>query len=211
MDVVGCATFHHNTLGQEYQLHKVKIGNQPRGFDMIGNATNATNLTSEFVALFATHNWGVYKYIRTLVPDPDAAQEIFQETSVTLWEKYGEFQSGGNFFAWACRVAYFKALQSHQARRRDRMQFDDSLLQAIAEERAGMEDVLQAQQIALPHCIQKLPPGDRELIEQRYGNSKTVPEIAKLTGRSINTLYKVFERIRRALMKCIEKTVTQEL
>ena len=53
--------------------------------------------TSEFVALFAAHDRGIYKHILTLLVDPATTQEVFQETSVTLWQKFDEFQPGSSF------------------------------------------------------------------------------------------------------------------
>jgi RNA polymerase sigma-70 factor (ECF subfamily) len=174
------------------------------------NAVNTADPTSGFVSLFALHNWGIYKYIRTLVPDSDSAQEIFQETSVLLWQKYDEFEPGSNFFAWACRIAYFAVLSNRRDRGRDRLQFDDLLLETIAEERVEMESSLQAQQRALPDCMRRLPPKDYELIERHYGGATSVREIARQSGRSVNTLYKALERIRRTLMLCIEKKMSRE-
>lgn len=159
----------------------------------------------EFVSLFATHDRGIYKYILTLIVDPDEAQEVFQEASVTLWQKFGEFQPGSNFFAWACRIAYFEVLKYRQTHRRDRLQFNDDLLETIAEERSASEELLQARRRALAGCLEKLAPRDRALIKDRYAGSLTVLEIARQSGRPVNTLYKALERIRRALMHCIEK------
>lgn len=163
--------------------------------------------TVEFVSLFAKHDRGIYKYILTLMVDPDTAQEVFQEASVTLWQKFGEFQPGSNFFAWACRVAYFEVLKYRQTHRRDRLQFNDDLLETIAEERSASEGLLQARRRALAACLGKLSPRDRTLIEHRYAGSSTVLEIAQQTGRPVNTLYKGLERIRRTLMHCIDKAL----
>ncbi len=161
----------------------------------------------EFVSLFARHDRGIYKYILTLVIDPNAAQEVFQEASVTLWQKFGDYQPGSNFFAWACRVAYFEVLKYRQSHRRDRLRFSDALLETIAEERSAGEELLQARRRALAGCLEKLPPRDRSLIEHRYAGSQTVLEIARQSGRPVNTLYKALERIRRVLMHCIERHV----
>jgi RNA polymerase sigma-70 factor (ECF subfamily) len=70
--------------------------------------------------------------------------------------------------------------------------------------------MLQARRLVLPGCMRKLPPSDRELIEQRYLDSNTVVEIARQSGRSANTLYKALERIRHALLKCIEETLSKK-
>jgi len=167
----------------------------------------SADCTVEFVSLFAKHDRGIYKYILTLMVDPDATQEVFQEVSVTLWQKFEEFQPGSNFFAWACRVAYFEVLKHRQSHRRDRLQFNDELLETIADERSGCEELLQLRRRALTGCLQKLPQRDRTLVEQRYAGSQTVLDIARQTGRQANTLYKALERIRRALMHCIDKTL----
>ncbi|NLF08872.1 MAG: sigma-70 family RNA polymerase sigma factor [Pirellulaceae bacterium] len=163
--------------------------------------------TSEFVALFAAHDRGIYKYILTLLIDPNITQEVFQETSLTMWRKFDEFEPGSNFHAWACRVAYFEVLKHRQTQRRDRLRFNDDLLFALAEERAAGEDLLQARRSALPDCMSKLPPADRDLIVSRYASEETIIDIARRTGRSVHTLYKSLERIRRSLMECIEEFV----
>ncbi len=169
----------------------------------------AQDRTSEFVALFAAHDRGIYKYILTLLADPDTTQEVFQETSVTLWRKFDAFQPGSSFYAWACRVAYFEVLKYRQTVRRDRLRFNDDLLHTLAEERSAGEDDLKVQQLMLPECMKKLPPPDRELIDQRYANEETILELARRTGRQANTLYKALERIRRTLLKCIEEAMAR--
>jgi len=174
-----------------------------------GAHVEKSDRTGAFVSLFAAHDRGIYKYIMTLLADPNSTQEVFQETSVTLWQKFDGFQPGGNFFAWACRVAYFEVLKFRQTARRDRLRFSDDLLETLAEERSASEEILQPRRAALPDCVDKLPPGDRELVDQRYGSEESILDIARRTGRSVNTLYKTLERIRRTLMKCIEEAVSR--
>jgi RNA polymerase sigma-70 factor (ECF subfamily) len=161
--------------------------------------------TSEFMALFSAHDRGIYKYILTLMPHPNDTQEVFQETSVTLWQKFEEYEPGSNFYAWACRVAYFEVLRFRQSHRRDRLRFSDALVDTLVQERSTSEELLQRRRSAVPGCMKKLPDADRELVEFRYGSEETVLQIAHRTGRQSNTLYKALERIRRTLMKCIEE------
>jgi RNA polymerase sigma-70 factor, ECF subfamily len=170
---------------------------------------DAPDRTTQFVSLFTAHDRGIYKYVLTLLAEPGNAQEVFQETSVTLWQKFDEYQPGTNFFAWACRVAYFEVLRFRQTHRRGRLRFGDHLLDTLAAERAAGEELLQERRSALPDCMQKLPESDRELIEVRYAGEETVLEIARRTGRQPNTLYKAMERIRRTLMKCIEEAMAE--
>ena len=165
--------------------------------------------TSEFLALFTAHDRGLRKYILTLLGDADSAQEVFQETSATLWQKFGEFEPGSNFFAWACRIAYFEVLEFRRSRRRQRLTFNEGLLETLSRDVPERDGVLQFRRTALPDCMERLPAADRELIEQRYAGGETVLAIAQRIGRPARTLYKALGRIRRTLMKCIDDTLTE--
>ena len=165
--------------------------------------------TSDFLSLFTAHDRGLRKYILTLLGDAESAQEVFQETSATLWQKFDEFQSGSNFFAWACRIAYFEVLDFRRRCRRQRLTFSEGLLETLSRDLSAREGVLQARRLALPDCMERLPVVDRELVEQRYAGGETVLEIAQRTGRPVHALYKALGRIRRALMKCIDDTVAE--
>jgi RNA polymerase sigma-70 factor (ECF subfamily) len=163
--------------------------------------------TSEFVALLAAHERGVFKYILRRLADTNAAQEVLQETSVTLWQKFDQFEKGSNFFAWARRVAHFEVMKFRQSRRRDRLRFSEGFLQGLSDEWLTSDRLLRARRTALPDCVVKLPPADRELLEQRYAGNETILEIARRMGLPANTLYKTLERIRRRLKIYIERTV----
>ena len=65
----------------------------------------------EFVRLYTANSRRVYAYILTLLPNRTDAEDVFQDVGTLLWEKFGEFTPGSQFGAWACRIAYFKALK----------------------------------------------------------------------------------------------------
>ena len=69
----------------------------------------------EFVRLYTASSRRIYTYILTLLPNRTDAEDVFQDVSALLWEKFHEFTPGTQFGAWACRIAYFKALK-HRSR-----------------------------------------------------------------------------------------------
>ena len=81
----------------------------------------------EFARLFSRHARRIYAFIMTLVFSHHDAEEVFQNTSVVLWNKFGEFRPGSNFFAWASRIAYFEVLNLMKQQRRGPMLSDESL------------------------------------------------------------------------------------
>jgi RNA polymerase sigma-70 factor (ECF subfamily) len=55
----------------------------------------------------------------------------------------------------------------------------------------------------LGHCLQKLPPRDRDLLLVRYEPGSGVEEAARRSGRTLQTAYKALARLRKLLLDCV--------
>ena len=93
----------------------------------------------EFARLFSRNARRIYGFIMTLVFNHHDAEEVFQNTSVVLWNKFAEFQPGSNFFAWASRIAYYEVLSLMKQQRRWRT-FSDEALELLANEAIALSD-----------------------------------------------------------------------
>lgn len=162
----------------------------------------------EFVALWSAHARQVYSYIFSLVANCNDADDVFQEASITLMQKFGEFDPATSFSAWACRVAYFKSL-SHLKLRHPFEHLDEQLLDAIEEtaRRSSLEDDSRFE--ALGKCLSLLPPKDRQLVEMRYRKELTVEALAAKAGRNVSGVYKSLARIHDALLECIRRRLME--
>ena len=47
----------------------------------------------------------LFGYIHSLVRDLDDADDLFQQTTLILWNKFGDFDPARSFLSWACGVA----------------------------------------------------------------------------------------------------------
>ena len=152
----------------------------------------------------------LYAYVLTLIPDPQAAEEILQQTNVVIWEKSKEIAAVENFSAWASKIAYFQTLAYLKKVKRDRMHFDNELIGKIAtavnERRILLDDRVEA----LRGCLRKLSDKDRELIRRRYESGASLDGISEAVGRTRGAIKQALYRIRGALMQCIEQTLTPE-
>ena len=159
----------------------------------------------EFVRELVCHQNTLYAYILTLLPDHDLASDVLQETCIEAWQKAGEFTAGTNFLAWACRIAHFKVLACRRDLGRERLVFDQQLLEDIAVE--AQEQSLQGGDYprALDDCLDELPEQQRRLILERYGPGGSLKEIAESLGRSPASLAVSLHRVRRVLMECVER------
>lgn len=162
---------------------------------------------AEFVQLFTRHQRRLFLHILAQVPHPVDAEEILQETNVIAWSKFRQFQLGTNFLAWATQIATFEIMKYRSRRRRERLQFSEEFLNAVAAESLVQSEELELRRAALANCLQKLRPQDRELIQQRYAPGESGKALASTLGRPPNSVYQSLGRIRRSLLECIERQV----
>jgi RNA polymerase sigma-70 factor (ECF subfamily) len=163
---------------------------------------------AEFVALWSEHSRAVYAYIYALVFNSNDADDIFQETSLTLFEKFADFEPGTNFAAWAYRVAYLKVLQFLE-RRRLPEHVDEHFLAAIEEGARGASTLGEPRFAALRHCLAKLSAKDHRLIQLRYQRGATVKSVAEKFGRSAPVIYKSLARLHNMLLECIRRRLDE--
>jgi RNA polymerase sigma-70 factor, ECF subfamily len=166
--------------------------------------TNRAQRADEFARLFGRHAREIYAYILTLIPHWADAEDVFQETSSIIWEKFDQFTPGTNFRAWACQVAHYRAIWFRQRQKKLAVPFGDEFFRLVAAETISQQDLLEDRHLALAGCMQKLPARERELIERCYASGVTIKEVAISLGRTPDTTYKALKRIHRELFDCVE-------
>jgi DNA-directed RNA polymerase specialized sigma24 family protein len=82
---------------------------------------------AEFAEALRQHQNQLFGYIYSLVRDLDDADDLFQQTSLVLWDKFALFDASRSFIAWACGVARFEVSNFLRSRSRHRVYFSDEL------------------------------------------------------------------------------------
>src|SRR5260370_41688569 len=85
------------------------------------------------MALMTRHQRRIFAYIYTLVPDRYDAEDLLQETSVVICEKFDQFEEGTDFVAWACQIAYWRVRYARQKFARSKVLFHQELVDALAQ------------------------------------------------------------------------------
>jgi len=168
---------------------------------------NPSDHTSEFIRLFSMHTSSIYTYIRVLIPNRADAEDVFQDTSRTLWEKFDEYRPGpdGDFRAWALRIAQFKSLSYRRREHRKRKLFSDDAYTALDQAAWTAMESIDLRLEPLGDCYRKLGEDDRRLLTARYRVGSTVEMIAGEMGRSVHSIYRALRRIHGALFDCIHR------
>ena len=159
----------------------------------------------QFLRAFTTNEPALRAYIRRLVPSRTDADDVLQEVAIVLWEKFGEFREGGDFRAWACGIARFKAMSWLRDKRRDRLVLDEDVAGLVANDASKKEDQLAAQRSALETCFEKVPENERQLLTQAYQPATKIQDVAASSGRSVGGFYQWLHRMRLMLLDCIQR------
>lgn len=157
-----------------------------------------------------SHQKRIHGLILALVPNGTDAADILQETSVVMWRKFGEFQLGSDFGAWALRIARFQVMSYYNRQQRARARFSDETIDRLEAHLAQPEWDSPIQAEALEHCLGKLKQRELELIRQRYGANATVVQIAQSTGYTVHAIYKTLNRVHLVLFNCTRQRLKME-
>jgi RNA polymerase sigma-70 factor (ECF subfamily) len=156
-----------------------------------------------FITLLLANQSRVFRFLFTLVPRREDVEDLFQQTCLTLWQERAKFDpEEGAFASWACAIA-----QNHVRNFRRRESTRQALLSEevaellLATREAGGRFSEECHQ-ALQHCLNRLPPRQKALLEEGYREGP-LNRTAAVAGRSANALYKSLRRIRAILHDCM--------
>ena len=150
-------------------------------------------------------------YILALVRNRDDADDLFQTTSLVLWRKFDTFRADSNFFAWARRTAELTVCNFWKMKRSRFAPLSEAFLDTLAAtESSILDDAVDVYITTMRHCMDKLHQEERELLGFRYMDNLSAQQIAERMARSRQSVGKSLLRIRRELLRCIEKQIAQE-
>ena len=159
-----------------------------------------------FVELYSS-NYSRIKYtILSLVPNVNEADDIMQETSRVMWEKFDQFEVGTNFVAWAVTIARYQVM-SYRMKYNSRVSLSPDIIDMLVEESSNQMADEQQRIMALRNCLEKLEEKDLKLIKNRFEHNKTAKVLSKENGVAMNTIYRHESRILSLLFSCIRRTI----
>jgi RNA polymerase sigma-70 factor (ECF subfamily) len=170
---------------------------------MQNELNNEAESRKRLVALMTRHQRQIFSYIYALVPNRYDSEDLLQETSLVICEKFDDFQEGTDFVAWACQIAYWRIRCSRQKYARSKVVYNQTIVDAVAQTASTMTKELDNRYEALGNCLQKLQERDRELVLTRYESGNGVEEAARRSGRTLQTAYKALARLRKLLLDCV--------
>lgn len=168
---------------------------------------SAEQSDERFVALLVSNQPRVYRFLLTLVPCRSDAEDLLQQTSLTLWQSRAKFDPAlGEFASWACAIAHNHVRNFRRRESTRRTVLSEEVAQSLIATRAEHPTLMEEWQQSLAHCMERLTPHQRTVVHECYGGS-SIKSAAPDSGRTPNALYKILRHIRALLHDCIQKTV----
>ena len=141
-----------------------------------------------FRMLMRQYGRTIYWHIRRIVVGHEDAEDVFQETCIKVLGNISSFRGDGSLLTWLYRVATNEALQ-HLRQQAHMFQSIDSLGDTLAE-RLKAEAMLHENEtvIIFQNALLTLPTQQRIVFNLRYYDELSYEEIARITGKRVNTL-----------------------
>jgi len=163
----------------------------------------------QFAQRMVRNQQRVFAYVVSLVPNRADAEELFQQTCLTLWEHWERYDMALDFVPWACGIAQNHVRNFLRKRQNAQVQLDADVLEMIALRSQQMQQREGDQAAALRECLKELTERNRVVIESYYGG-RPVAEIAKERDATPNAIYKLLDGTRAVLHQCVSNRLAAE-
>jgi RNA polymerase sigma-70 factor (ECF subfamily) len=164
---------------------------------------------SLFEILAREHAPMLTAYLRSVVHDPAAVDDFFQEAMLTAWKSLDRYDRSLPFGPWLRGIAARLILADRRRQSKSPLLCDEQMLQhldhrfELVESRPG--DTFDEKLIALRQCIEALPPHYREVVQLRYRMEMPSISVTEALNINMETLKKRLQRARASLLDCLNR------
>lgn len=158
--------------------------------------------------LFLEHEPEILRAVLVFVPQRADARDIVQETAVALWKRFPEYDPARPFVSWACGFARIEVRRFLRKTTR-RAALTERAAEVLMATGDALDSPYEQRERHLQECLAKLPAEQRRMLDGYYAEEQSVEKLAQAHGRSVEAVYKMLQRIRRALLDCIGRKMAE--
>jgi len=118
--------------------------------------------------LYSANRARLFLYIGSLLPHWDDAEDVLQQTSIVLRQKFGEYDPNRGFFPWACGVAYRTVLNFRKLQKRRRQVYSEAVMEKLSRTQLAHNELLESRRLVLHEWVAKLAQSDRQIVDRHY-------------------------------------------
>lgn len=161
--------------------------------------------------LFRNQN-RIYAYVLTLIGNYTDADDVMQETISSMWQKFGDFQTGTNFVSWGIAIAHYKILEYRRNKQKSGRicQYNNDLLEQFGHEVASNNSLFDDKFALLRECVEKLKGQYITVVKLRFQEDLNTTAISNRCGISVANVYQILSRAYSMLISCMNRQKLQE-
>lgn len=163
----------------------------------------------DFLKEFLPAREDLLGFIFSLVPSHADAENIFQEASLVLWQRFSTYTPGTRFKAWARRIIYNKVL-NERSRGRKELLWDPQVFEALDRAFESIDGSPDSVKAALEACLDTLPGINREILQTRYRDGRSYRDMAGRFQRSEQGIRVTVHKLRTFLADCVRHRLQVE-
>jgi RNA polymerase sigma-70 factor (ECF subfamily) len=160
--------------------------------------------TTTFDRLLERHRAEITAYLRRLLGDPSAAEDVAQDTWLRAHRAYGRLPRDANARAWLYRIATNRALTALRQRRTGMRRSSAVELDVLPARHVDLDARLTLQAVA--RAVERLPPKQRAALVARRFHDLGYDEIGVSLGCSAESARANVHQAMRKLRTWLEQT-----
>ena len=165
-----------------------------------------------FEMLVVEHHVQLRAFVRSLAVGPDWVDDVAQEAFLTAYREWDCFDPSRDFGKWirgiAANIVRNELRKDARRHRLLHTELAEVLLSRHAESRVPPQPLALE---AVRNCLGRLAPMCREVVQARYRDGETAPEIASRLELSAVNVRQMLVRIRRQIKQCVESRLMSEV
>jgi RNA polymerase sigma-70 factor (ECF subfamily) len=165
---------------------------------------NEPDLHEEFMRNFIAAEPKLRAYAFACGLSREEGDDLVQEEALVLWRRFDTYDRSRPFLPWALGIAHHLIQKKRQGTRETQV-LSPEVAEQMARTCAAMEGEIDHRRGALKKCVERLPEHLRGLVALRYGERRSLAQIAQKLGRGLSATNMALHRIRQALLDCVQR------
>ena len=148
-------------------------------------------------------------YLRTLVQDEAAVDDLFQETMVVAWRRLDECDLSRPFGPWLRGIAARLVMAYYRKRKQQPAILHEAVLSLVDRQfeaiNSHVGDTWDEKVAAIHECLDAMPDTHKGVVRSRYMDDLPVKRIAERFNVSLEACKKRLQRARAMLADCLKQ------
>jgi RNA polymerase sigma-70 factor (ECF subfamily) len=162
-------------------------------------------MQSQFLKHYLPAQRVLRAYLHAATGDVNETDDLLQDVSNVLWEKFDRYDETRPFAAWALGIARLQVLKWRQSRSRARRILSEQAVGELADAAIELAEEPDDRPALMAGCMSSLQTRARKVLEMKYAQGMAIKQIADALGYQVGAIEMALVRARRALRDCIER------